>query len=173
MVARPFRSVSRTPGGAIAESGSSHDDSLLVRQQLLRSVDRRGSCALPHRRATALQQFPKRWHFLRHGGVHRPLFILVFGCGLCEMESLGPRRLLGTLPNTVCFASVSSFYINLDRKQIRLCSFCLSYLSCGRHSDLAHLERAPLFRSSHLWRFGVPPVDMGRFLQGPPNKVRS
>ena len=103
MVAHPFRSVSSTPGGAIAESGSSHDDSLLVRQQLLRSVDRRGCCALPHRRATALQQFPKRWHFLRRGGVHRPFFIVVFGCGLCAMESLGPRRLLGTLPNTICF----------------------------------------------------------------------
>src|SRR2546429_9249395 len=100
MVARPACSLSRTPGGAIAESVSSHDGPLLVHQQLLRSADRRGACTLSHRRGGSLPQCSERWCFFAYGGVFlAPLFVVFLLRG-CYVGVVGARRGVGTLSGT-------------------------------------------------------------------------
>ena len=90
-------------GGASAESGSTVDDFVLVHQQLVRSSDRRRPDALSYRRTDSIHEPSKRRHFLSLRSIPRSVFVLLFGRGVCDMESLGPRRVLGVDPNTIFF----------------------------------------------------------------------
>ena len=90
-------------GGASAESRSTVDDSVLVHQQLVRSSDQRGLDALFRWRTDSLQEPSRRGHFLSLCSSHRSVFVLVFGRGVCGMESFGPGRLLEADPNTIFF----------------------------------------------------------------------
>ena len=95
--------ISRTLGGAIAEWCSTPDDFVLVHQQLVRSSDQRGPDALSRWRTDSLQEPSRSRHFLSLRSTRRSVFILVFGRGVCDMESLGPGRLLEADPNTISF----------------------------------------------------------------------
>ena len=103
LVVRPAGSVSGALGGATAESRSTADDFVLVHQQLVRSSDRRGPDALSRWRTDSLQKPSKRKHFLSLHSIHRSVFVLVFRRGVCGMEPVGPRHLLGADPNTIFF----------------------------------------------------------------------
>ena len=99
----PAGRISGALGGASAESGSTVDDFMLVHQQLVRSIDRRRSDALSRRRTDSIHEPSKRRHFLSLRSIHWSVFVLVFRRGVCRMESLGPRHLLGVDPNTIFF----------------------------------------------------------------------
>ena len=65
-------------GGAIAESRSTADDSLLVHQQLLRSRNRRELDALLNWRAYSLHNTSQRGLFLSLRGIYWSFSVLVF-----------------------------------------------------------------------------------------------
>src|SRR4029450_10531303 len=103
LVGRPAGRVSSPLGGASAESRSTVDDFVLVHQQLLRSSDRRRSDALSRRRTDSIHKPSERRHFLSLRSIPRSIFVLVFRRGVCRMESVGPRLLLGVDSNTIFF----------------------------------------------------------------------
>ena len=100
---RTFGCISGALGGAIAESCSTADDFMLVHQQLVRSSHQRGPDALSRWPTDSLQEPSRRRHFLSLRSPDRSVFVLVFGRGVCGMESLGPGRLLEADPNTIFF----------------------------------------------------------------------
>ena len=103
LVVRPVGRVSCALRSATAESRSTPDDFGLVHQQLVRSSDQRGLDALFRWRTDSLQEPSRRGHFLSLCSSHRSVFVLVFGRGVCGMESFGPGRLLEADPNTIFF----------------------------------------------------------------------
>ena len=103
LVVRPVGRVSGALRSATAESRPTPDDFVLVRQQLVRSSHQRGPDALCRWRTDSIHEPSKRRHFLSLRSIHRSVFVLVFGRGVCGMESLGPGRLLEADPNTIFF----------------------------------------------------------------------
>ena len=103
LVVHPVGRISGALRSATAESRPTPDDFGLVRQQLVRSTDQRGPDALSHGRTNSLHEPSRRGHFLSLRSPHQSVFVLVFGRGVCAMESLGPGRLLEADPNTISF----------------------------------------------------------------------
>ena len=103
LVVRPASCVSGALRSANTEPRSAADDFVLVREQLLRSGDRRGSDALPGTWTDSVHQPSQRGHFLSLCGVRRSVSVVVPGCGVCQMECLGPGQLLGSDPHTIFF----------------------------------------------------------------------
>ncbi len=103
LVVHPVGRISGALRSATTESRSAVDDSVLVHQQLVRSSDQRGTDALSRWQTDSLQEPSRRKHFLSLRSTHRSVFVLVFGRGVCGMESLGPGRLLEADPNTISF----------------------------------------------------------------------
>src|SRR6266513_1903261 len=75
----------------------------LVRQQLIRSNDRRGSDVLPDTWTNSVHKPSQRGNFLPLCRVRRSVSIVVLRCGVCQMECLGPGQLLGVNPYTIFF----------------------------------------------------------------------
>jgi len=103
LVVGPVGRVSGALRSATAESRSIPDDFVLVRQQLVRGSHQRGPDALSRWPTDSLHEPSRRGHFLSLCSNHRSVFVLVFGRGVCGMESLGPGRLLEADPNTIFF----------------------------------------------------------------------
>ena len=103
LVVHPAGGVSGALRSANTESCSAADDFVLVRQQLLRSGDRRGSDALPGTWTNSVHKPSQRGHFLPLCRVRRSVSVVVPGCGVCKMECLGSRQLLGADPHTIFF----------------------------------------------------------------------
>ncbi len=103
LVVRSAGCVSGALHSATTESHSAADDFVLVHQQLVRSSDQRGPDALSRWQTDSLHEPSRRGHFLSLRSPHQSVFVLVFGRGVCAMESLGPGRLLEADPNTISF----------------------------------------------------------------------
>ena len=103
LVVRPAGRVSGALCSATTESRSTPDDLVLVHQQLVRSSHQRGPDALSGWQTDSLQEPSRRRDFLPLRSPHRSVFVLVFGRGVCGMESLGRGRLLEADPNTIFF----------------------------------------------------------------------
>jgi hypothetical protein len=103
LVVRPAGRVSCALRDRTAESRSAADDFVLVYQQLLRSADRRGSDVLPGGWAHSVHKPSQRGYFLPLCSVHRSVFVVVPGCGVCKMECVGAGQLLGADSNTIFF----------------------------------------------------------------------
>ena len=103
LVVHPAGGVSGALGSANTEPCSAADDFVLVRQQLLRSGDRRGSDVLPGTWTNSVHKPSQRGNFLSLCRVRRAVSIVVPGCGVCEMECLGAGLLLGSDPHTIFF----------------------------------------------------------------------
>ena len=93
LVVHPAGGVSGALCCANTEPRSAVDDFVLVRQQLLRSGDRRGSDALPGTWTDSVHKPSQRGHFLPLCSFRRSVSVVVPGCGLCQMECLGSGHL--------------------------------------------------------------------------------
>src|ERR1043166_5460065 len=83
--------------GSAAESGPAGDDSLLVRQQLLRSVDRSERGSFPDRRSTAVQPREERGNLRLLCCFCRAISFLVSRCRFRDLESIWSEPIRGYL----------------------------------------------------------------------------